>query len=486
MGIIVCILLGLFMALEPITDNDYFWHIVVGKWINNNHMIPNTELFSWVSGKAWVAHEWLNELIMYKAGHLGCLLIMLGIFLLLYILMAKMLRLKFKKLLDFKLCYFLLMTVFFKVTGPRPYIVSLVFLAYLVYVLFSYLDDETWAKKLIYTLPILQILWVNFHGGSSSLIYLFIIGVFMCDIFVKVFKFKPNRWNTFKLDKKKIKTLGIVLVLTILASCLNPFGPKMLLYPFTNMLDDSMTRYILEWNSPSFHNFLGLYIFIIIAFPLFNMVLGKKDMKLHEIGFQLMFLFMALKSQRFIGMYGIYSCWNVGKYFFVTDDIYAALENPFKGIEKPIYYLSCCILVVGTIFVGYKQVKSLRNTGLIDNDGFYSDKAVEKLVSLEPKRLYNDYSQGGYLLYKLDSLNALDKVKVFSYGLGDVFSKDLLPDTVNLQDLYEDPKEILDKYNFDYLITTVNHTLHYYLEVNPDYELIYSDEMCYIFKKLEA
>lgn len=486
MGIIVCILLGLFMALEPITDNDYFWHIVVGKWINNNHMIPNTELFSWVSGKAWVAHEWLNELIMYKAGHLGCLLIMLGIFLLLYILMAKMLRLKFKKLLDFKLCYFLLMTVFFKVTGPRPYIVSLVFLAYLVYVLFSYLDDKTWAKKLIYTLPILQILWINFHGGSSSLIYLFIIGVFMCDIFVKVFKFKPNRWNTFKLDKKQIKTLGIVLVLTIIASCLNPFGSKMLLYPFINMLDDSMTSYILEWNSPSFHSFLGLYIFIIIAFPLFNMILGKKDIKLHEIGFQLMFLFMALKSQRFIGMYGIYSCWNIGKYFFVTDDIYASLKNPFKRIEKPIYYLSCCILVVGTIFVGYKQGKSLRNTGLIDNDGFYSDKAVEKLVSLEPKRLYNDYSQGGYLLYKLDSLNALDKVKVFSYGLGDVFSKDLLPDTVNLQDLYEDPKEILDKYNFDYLITTVNHTLHYYLEANRDYELIYSDDMCYIFKKLEA
>lgn len=195
---------------------------------------------------------------------------------------------------------------------------------------------------------------------------------------------------------------------------------------------------------------------------------------------------MALKSQRFIGMYGIYSCWNIGKYFFVTDDIYASLKKHFERIEKPIYYLSCCILVVGTIFVGYKQGKSLRNTGLIDNDGFYSDKAVEKLVSLEPKRLYNDYSQGGYLLYKLDSLNALDKVKVFSYGLGDVFSKDLLPDTVNLQDLYEDPKEILDKYNFDYLITTVNHTLHYYLEANRDYELIYSDDMCYIFKKLEA
>ena len=67
MGIIVCILLGLFMALEPITDNDYFWHIVVGKWINNNHAIPNTELFSWVSGKAWVNRVYIICSISHRS-----------------------------------------------------------------------------------------------------------------------------------------------------------------------------------------------------------------------------------------------------------------------------------------------------------------------------------------------------------------------------------------------------------------------------------
>ena len=251
------------------------------------------------------------------------------------------------------------------------------------------------------------------------------------------------------------------------------------------MLDDSMTSYILEWNSPSFHNFLGLYIFIMIAFPLFNLIVQKKDMKMYEIGFQLMFLFMALKSQRFIGMYGIYSCWNVGKYFFVTDDMYDYLKKPFKKVVKPIYYLTCGLLVLGTALVGYKQIKSFTNTGIIDNDGFYSDEAVAKVIELEPKRLYNDYSQGGYLLYKLDELNALDKVKIFSYGLGDVFSKDLLPDTMNLQDLKTNPQEILERYDFDYLLTTDSHTLHYYLEASSDYELVYHDDMCYIFKKVE-
>ena len=484
MGIIVCILLGLFMAFEPITDNDYFWHVVVGKWINNNHIIPNHELFSWASGKAWVAHEWLNEVIMYKMGDMGCLILMLVIFLVLYILMAKMLKLEWKKLFDFRLCYFLLMTVFFKVTGPRPYIVSLVFLAYLVYVLFSYLDDKKWTQKLIYTLPILQILWVNFHGGSSSLIYLFIIGIFMCDIFVKIFKFKPNRWNVFKLNKKQIKTLSIVLVLTIIASCLNPFGPKMLLYPFSNMLDDSMTSYILEWNSPSFHNFLGLYIFITIAFPLFNLILQKKDMKMHEIGFQLMFLFMALKSQRFIGMYGIYSTWNLGKYFFVTDDMMDVLKKPFIKYQKYIYGVSCGVLVLFAALVGYRQVSLFKSVGLIDNDGFYSDKAVEKLIEIKPERLFNDYSQGGYLLYKLNEYKALDDVKIFAYGLGDVFSNDILPDAMNLSNLYTNPRSIIEKYDFDCLITTKKYPLHYFLDECNDYKLVYEDDMCYIYVRV--
>ena len=163
MSILFCIIVGLLFSLNPINDNDFFWHSVVGSWISNNHTIPNVELFSWASGEKWVAHEWLTELIMYKLGPVGCLTIMLLIFILLYILMAKMLKLKFKRVFDFKLVYFLIMCIFFKVTGPRPYILSLVFFAYLVYVLFSYLDDEKWAHKLIWTLPVLQIIWVNLH-----------------------------------------------------------------------------------------------------------------------------------------------------------------------------------------------------------------------------------------------------------------------------------------------------------------------------------
>ena len=113
MGLIFTFVIGLFMAFEPITDNDWFWHYVIGNFISTNKVIPQEELFTWYKSYSWVSHEWLTELIMYKITPLGCLVIMLLIFLLLYILMAKNLKLKFKSFFDFKLLYLLLMTVFF-------------------------------------------------------------------------------------------------------------------------------------------------------------------------------------------------------------------------------------------------------------------------------------------------------------------------------------------------------------------------------------
>ena len=116
-------------------------------------------------------------------------------------------------------------------------------------------------------------------------IIIFIIGILLCDLFLKIFKFKEDRWASFKLSKSQIKTLLIVLGLTLVGSCINPFGYKMLLYPITNMADANMLDYILEWQSADFHGIFGIYLFLIIAIPLANMILTKKKMKFHEIAF---------------------------------------------------------------------------------------------------------------------------------------------------------------------------------------------------------
>lgn len=481
MGVIFTFIMGLLMSFESITDNDWFWHVVIGKWVSNNKAIPTKELFSWwrtSQNYDWTAHEWLNELIMYKLGPIGCIALMLLIFLGLYFLMYKLLKINFKKLFDFKLIYLLIMTVFFKVTGPRPYIISLLFFAYFIYILFNYLDDtKPIFKKLIWTLPVVQVLWVNLHGGSSSLPYVFIIGILLCNFIVKFFKFKEPRWNTL-LSKDKVKTLLILLGVIILSSCLNPTFYKILLYPFTNMADNNMLDLILEWRSPDFHGYLGLYVFIMLAIPLFSSILSKKDFKLYEIAILGLMFYMCLKSQRFVGMFGIYSTFILGKYFFVTDDMYNILRKPFKKFEKLITVLFIIFLVGVVGVTSYIQVKNFK---LIDNDGYYSDEAIQKIIELKPQRMYNDFGQGGYLLYKLDEYGATDDVKLFIFGLGDVFSNNILPDAIALEEVTTDPQKMIAKYNFDVMLTVYNTPLRYYLEQDDNWVEYYSDDMCYIF-----
>lgn len=483
MGVIFTFLMGLFMAFEPITDNDYFWHVVIGRWIDINRTIPNKPLFSWwgmSQDYTWTSHEWLTEWIMYKIGDVGCIVIMLLIFLELYFIMYKMLKINFKNLFDVKLIYLLLMTIFFKVTGPRPYIISLLFFAYLVYVLFSYLDkDKKIFNKLIWTLPIMQLLWANLHGGSSSMPYVFIIGILLCDQFIKLFKIKDERWTSYLLNKNQIKTLLINLALILIATCINPTGISLLIYPFTNMADTNMIDYIVEWQSPSFHGMLGLYIFIMIFVPVFNMIFTKKKFKFYEIAlFGLMF-YMSLKSQRFIGMFGIYSTWIIGKYLFFDDKLYEIIKKPFKKFETFIKYGFILLLFVILAFVGYKQINNFK---LVDNHGFYSDEAVLKVIEKNPKRMYNDFGAGGYLLYKLSEYDALDQ-EIFIYGLGDVFSNNILPDSVSLYKVTKNPDELINEYNFDLILTVSTSPLRHYLDKSDKWTVTYSDEMNVIYEK---
>ena len=487
MGVIFTFLMGLFMSFGPINDNDVFWHWVVGKWIDVNKAVPTKELFSWYGTKMnykWVSHEWLNEWIMYKVCPVGSLILMMLVFLGLYYLMFKMLKLNNKKLFDFRWLYLLLMTVFFKVTGPRPYIISLLFFAYLIYILFNYLDDaKPIFKKLIWTIPVMQILWVNLHGGSSSLPYIYIVGILLSDFVLRLIPNVSKRWGDYLIPNDKRKILLILLGCTLVASLINPVGYKMLIYPFSNMTDTNMIENILEWESPSFHGLLGIYIFIMIAFPVFNMIFTEKKYKFYEIAFLGLMFYMCLKSQRFVGMFGIYSTWMLGKYFFVTDDIYEGLRKPFKKFEKIITIGFCAVLVLALAFVGYKKVSSFDS--IIDNSGYYSDENIKTVIDLKPERLFNDYGHGGYLLYKLDEFGALDDIKIFSYGLGDVFSKAVLPDSAAISSIKrgKNIEQLLDKYDFDVILTAKMYSLHYYLGARCDWDLVQSDDKGYVYVK---
>ena len=55
---------------------------------------------------------------------------------------------------------------------------------------------------------------------------------------------------------------------------------------------------------------------------------------------------------------------------------------------------------------------------------------------------------------------------------------------MNLSNLYTNPRNIIEKYDFDCLITTKKYPLHYFLDECNDYKLVYEDDMCYIYVRV--
>src|SRR5208283_4709807 len=61
------VLFGLLaMTARSATDPDIGWHLRTGQWIAATGHVPRFDPFSFTrAGHAWVAHEWLSEVIFY-------------------------------------------------------------------------------------------------------------------------------------------------------------------------------------------------------------------------------------------------------------------------------------------------------------------------------------------------------------------------------------------------------------------------------------
>ena len=64
LGLIITILIAGALALLKSTDPDYWWHLRTGQLIAQTHAVPTVDSYSFTAnGKAWLAHEWLSELL---------------------------------------------------------------------------------------------------------------------------------------------------------------------------------------------------------------------------------------------------------------------------------------------------------------------------------------------------------------------------------------------------------------------------------------
>lgn len=458
--ILLIISISLFLMLFLKVDSDYLWHISVGKYIYNNGIITH-DVFSWyMIGKYWFSHEWGFELIIYLLKilfgkyHLFLYSFFNILILLLFIYFTN--KEGFNKNKLFSLIWLSFALILNLYIVGRPHLISFIFIAITMYILYDLFNYSN--SKKIYLLPLISLFWVNIHGGSSNLIYIFSF-IFM---FISLIDFKFNKIESIKKENSVILKYFIFGLLSLFIGVINPHGIEMISYPYVNMLDTLMLKSIYEWQPSNIGIGFHLPFFIISFIILSIMVLSNKKIRLIDIIIYIFILYLGLKSIRFWPFIYIIMSYSIFYYIpFRKEDSYT----------KETYFIVSFFLLI-SFMVSFNSIIKESNKNINLNK-----KIINIIKKENPKRLYNLYNFGGELIY--------NDIKVFIDGRADLYSKYNLKDALDISYLRGDYEKIINKYNFDYFLVSSEFSINTYLKYNNNYKLIYSNKDLFFYKKIK-
>ncbi|MBX9694405.1 MAG: hypothetical protein K2Z81_18610, partial [Cyanobacteria bacterium] len=245
-------------------DASVGWHLVAGKWILENHAIPQTDLFSYTfPDKTWIAYEWLFDVVIYvltMLGGLNLLAVATGSLIALIILRTYD-RTRFAGtplLIAFVL---MILGTFSSAIHwlARPHIVTMFGVYFFCKTLEQFYQSKISRKKLLALLIIMMVLWVNSH--PAFLLGIAFVGLYMVCSCLSWFFYKGEPEGKGVRAQRAV-TLIIALALVALATLINPYGLKLHAYIFDYLnSNQAILAATDEFRSPNFHNNISTAFF---------------------------------------------------------------------------------------------------------------------------------------------------------------------------------------------------------------------------------
>jgi hypothetical protein len=247
-------LLLLVLGSRLLNDPDSYSHIALGRWIIEHAAVPTGDPFSHtMAGAHWVAFEWLSQVI-YAAAHA------LGGWQAVIALAAGAVAAAFGLLTGFLLRAWppipTLITVLagFVLAAPhilaRPHVLALPLMVVWVGVLVQAVDS---GRRPTWPLLLLMTLWANLHGSFT--LGLALIGPLAVEAV----------WQAPHSQRREIALQWLrFAVLAVLAACLNPYGPEMIVVTYRTVALGDALSIITEWQPQNFSR-LGAFEIVLFA-----------------------------------------------------------------------------------------------------------------------------------------------------------------------------------------------------------------------------
>jgi hypothetical protein len=295
-GLAVAIGYLVVVTLNHELSNDVLWQLAAGQWMLAHHAVMGLDPFSYTeSHRRWLADEWGSEVILaslYKAfgaGAYNVLAIGTGsLSLVCSMLYARALGARGGRVAAIALLLTLGIAGF--VAEDRGLSFSLIWLPLELFILTKARANRRW----LYALPVLCLLWVNTHG--SILVGLLVIAVELGWSIVParlVVPFTTEQQSPFPVH------LALAALVSLLASLVTPYGPRLLAYDLSVVRNHQIARYIAEWNSPDFRSLTVLLMFG-VPLAVFLVAVHTRRLMLREATLVMGFFIGALVAQRIV------------------------------------------------------------------------------------------------------------------------------------------------------------------------------------------
>jgi hypothetical protein len=451
-------------SARAIAEPDIWWHLRNASHLLQYHSLPGVDTYSFTAeGAPSLDFEWLSEvpfLLAFKAmGLQGILAVYFAVLVLIYIgvyCLACRGGTDCKNATVATLLGILLGVVS---VGPRMLLFGWLCMVGLLIVL----DRFRKTGKGLWILPLLFAVWINFHGSWIFGVVVLVVTIASGLVRGEWGLVVARRWSRVELKK-----LLLALAASLAALFVNPFGYKLVLYPFDLLFrQKDVMQHLEEWQSVQFTGGTGkLTLIMIVALPA-AALFCRRRWRPDELILMAFALWASLSHMRFLFFAGL-----------IAVPILAPCLKLFppydRKLDKPWLNGGIMAAIVGSLIFFFPSTAELQQQ--------VSEKyPLAALAFMQQRhlggRIFNNYGWGGYMEWNAPEL------KPFIDGRADIFIYNGSFDDYVNANLIQKSFEILDKYRIDYALLEPDQPLSYLLQHSPAWQPIYSDKVAVLFER---
>jgi len=404
------------VATYPIRPHDFWWHLRVGQEIAASGSIPEIDTFSYtMTGAPYESYAsyWLVEVVYHFLYGLGALPLVIAAHAVVvtaaYVIVLWLSTRSSGSVRLGSVGALYAAALGFDNWNVRPQAVAYLFFAVCLFAILSYRERP---RRWLLVLPPLAIaLWVNCHG--SFVLGLALLGIWLADsiwaALRQVTRTRVSGGPAVRTDMASVGISAILLLVSVVASLLNPRGPQVFSYVATISRNVVIRSLVVEWQPPTLDTLGGaVFIVALLLVTVLFLVSPRRPDPFTLLAYT-GFAFLGLHSLRSIIWFGLVLAPSVSAQLASTWTGWRLLRTRAANPSRPPGALSCVLNHLIAVIVLAGAIGSLpwlkhtlplppRKAGLVSLET--PVEAVNILLDQRPPRqIFNELGFGSYLIW---------------------------------------------------------------------------------------